>query len=63
MSKYKILNTNPVIDTHEFFIDDLEDLAILPKEPASTALVANENSVYICNNSGEWVIFKKGSSN
>ena len=53
MSKYKILNTNPVIDTHEFFVDDLEDLAILPKEPASTALVANKNSIYICNNSGE----------
>lgn len=56
---YKILKTNPRRNTHEFFIDEIEDLQILPKEPASTALVAATGDIYICTNDKEWVKFKK----
>lgn len=54
---YKILDTNRITHTHKFFINSLEDLNILPKEPASTALIANENKTYICTNAGNWVLF------
>lgn len=56
---YKILKTNPRRNTHEFFIDETGDLQILPKEPASTALVAATGDIYICTNDKEWVKFKK----
>ena len=56
---YKILKTNPRRNTHEFFIDEIEDLQILPKEPASTALVAATGDIYICTNDKEWVKLKK----
>ena len=52
MAKYKILSANPVLDTHEFLIDNLEDLDILPIEPASIAYVVNTGDLYICNNAG-----------
>lgn len=54
---YKILDTNRITHTHKFFINSLEDLNSLPKEPASTALIANENKTYICTNAGNWVLF------
>ena len=47
---YKVLKSNPRRNTHEFFIDEESDLQILPKEPASTALVAATGDFYICNN-------------
>lgn len=50
---YKILETNPIINTHKFFVDNVEDLSKLPKEAASTALVANTGDTYICNNNGQ----------
>lgn len=53
MAKYKMLSANPVLDTHEFFIDNVADLEILPIEPASSALVANTGDIYICNNAGK----------
>lgn len=51
--KYKILKTDPVLDTHDFFIDSVEDLAELPIEPASAALVATTGDIYICTNRGQ----------
>lgn len=60
---YKILKTNPRRNTHEFFIDEIEDLQILPKEPASTALVAATGDIYICTNDKEWVKLKKSCHN
>lgn len=47
---YKILKTNPRRNTHEFFVDTENDLQKLPKEPASTALVATTGDLYICTN-------------
>lgn len=61
MSKYKILSTNPVTDTHEFFVDTVNDLKILPKETASIAYVVNTGEIYICNNAGEWINFAIGN--
>lgn len=58
MAKYKILSANPVLDTHEFFIDNLEDLDALPVEPASIAYIVNTGDLYICNNAGTWVNFE-----
>jgi len=57
------LKTNPRRNTHEFFIDEIEDLQILPKEPASTALVAATGDIYICTNDKEWVKLKKSCHN
>lgn len=54
MAKYKTLSTNPRTNTHEFLVDTTDDLAKLPKEPGSTALVANTGDIYICNNAKEW---------
>lgn len=50
---YKILSSNPRRSTHHFFVDTVEDLQQLPKEPASTALVAIPGDTYICNNNKE----------
>ncbi len=50
---YKILRNNPRRNTHEFFIDEETDLALLPKEPASTAIIAITGDTYICNNKNE----------
>lgn len=54
---YKILESDPVRNTHKFFVDDIEDLETLPKEPASTALVANTGDTYICNNNKQWIMY------
>lgn len=54
---YKILSSNPRRSTHHFFVDTVEDLQQLPKEPASTALVAIPGDTYICNNNKEWILF------
>ena len=54
---YKILETNPVINIHKFFVDTIEDLESLPKEPASTALVAATGDTYICTNAGTYVMY------
>ena len=50
---YKILSSNPRRNTHKFFVDTTEDLLKLPKETASTALVATTGKTYICNNAKE----------
>ena len=50
---YKILTSNPVIDTHDFFIDTVAELVQLPIEPASTALIATTGDIYICTNGGQ----------
>lgn len=54
---YKILEADPVINIHKFFVDNVADLETLPKEPASTALVAATGDTYICNNVGKWVMY------
>lgn len=50
---YKILEANPIINTHKFFVDEIKDLKELPIEPASIALVASTGDTYICNNAGQ----------
>lgn len=50
---YKILEADPIRSTHKFFVDNVNDLEELPKEPASTALVANTGDTYICNNNNQ----------
>lgn len=57
---YKILTSNPVLDTHDFFVDTAAELAELPIEPASMALVATTGDIYICTNAGTWTLFSKG---
>ncbi len=54
---YKILETDPIRNIHKFFIDNIADLETLPKEPASTALVAATGDTYICNNMGTYVMY------
>lgn len=54
---YKILETDPIHNTHKFFVDDIEDLETLPIESASSALVANTGDTYICNNNSQWVMY------
>lgn len=54
---YKVLKTNPRRNTHEFFIDTLDDIKNLPKEPASIATIATTGDIYICNNKKEWIKF------
>lgn len=55
MAKYKILQTDVRLNTHQFLVDTVIDLNELPKETGSVALVANTGDVYICNNAKEWV--------
>jgi len=50
---YKTLSANVALNTHEFLVDDIENLQELPQEPASTALVAATGDTYICNNAGK----------
>lgn len=52
--KYKILETNPKTNTHEFLVDDVADLVKLPKETGSLAFMANTGDLYVCNNLKEW---------
>ena len=54
---YKTLSANVALNTHEFLVDDIENLQELPQEPASTALVAATGDTYICNNAGKWVMY------
>ena len=60
--KYKILKTDPVLDTHDFFIDSVEDLAELPIEPASAALVATTGDIYVCTNEKKWTQLNTSNS-
>lgn len=53
--KYKILQENVQLGTHQFLIDTADDLEDLPQEPGSTVLVANTKDIYICNNAKEWI--------
>lgn len=56
-NKYKILNSNVSANTHEFLVDEIADIRFLPTEPGSTAIVAENSDVYICNNTKQWVKF------
>lgn len=60
---YKTLASNPRRNTHHFFVDIVEGLQYLPKEVASTALVAATGETYICTNDKQWVLFKPKKSN
>lgn len=61
---YKTLASNPRRNTHHFFVDMVQGLQHLPKEVASTALVAATGETYICTNDKQWVLFKpKGHHN
>lgn len=57
MAKYKILQADARLNTHQFLVDNVADLEQLPKETGSVALVANTGDVYVCNNAKEWVKF------
>ena len=57
---HRVLWSNRRRNTHEFFVDTVDDLQKLAKEPASTALIATTGDKYIYTNGGEWVKFNKG---
>lgn len=56
-NKYKILNSNVSANTHEFLVDEIADIRFLLAKPGSTAIVAENSDVYICNNKKQWVKF------
>lgn len=62
MAKYKVLYADPILETHDFFIDTPDDLAYLPIEPSSAAVVATTGDIYVCTNAGNWVKFGGGDS-
>ena len=62
MAKYKVLYADPILETHDFFIDTPDDLAYLPIEPSSAAVVATTGDIYVCTNAGIWVKFGGGDS-
>ena len=56
MTDFKILEENRHYRTHQFLIDEVEHLQLLPAEEiGSVALVASTSDVYILNNKKEWV--------
>ena len=55
MADFKVLDDNYRYGTHQFLVDEVEDLSVLPAEEiGSTALVAATSDVYILNNKKEW---------
>ena len=55
MADFKILDENRHYRTHDYLVDEVEDLQSLPAEEiGSFALVAATSDVYVLNNKKEW---------
>ena len=56
MNHYKILDGDTRFRTHQYLVDEVEDLKYLPTEEiGSFVLVAATSTVYVLNNKNEWV--------